>query len=49
MQIERDGIPGVRTPLIMTGVPMAHRRRSPRLGEHTAEVLAELGRGAAES
>jgi glutaryl-CoA transferase len=36
-------IPGVRTPIIIEGRPMAAERPSPRLGEHTAEVLREIG------
>ena len=36
-------IPGVRTPIIIGGKPMASERPSPRLGEHTAEVLREIG------
>jgi crotonobetainyl-CoA:carnitine CoA-transferase CaiB-like acyl-CoA transferase len=42
MRIDSDGIPGVRTPILMSGADLAHGRRSPRLGEHTAEVLGEL-------
>jgi formyl-CoA transferase len=32
----------------MSGTPQQVRRHPPRLGEHTAEVLAELGISAAE-
>ena len=34
-------IPGVRTPLVIDGVPAAHARSSPRAGEHRAEILAD--------
>jgi crotonobetainyl-CoA:carnitine CoA-transferase CaiB-like acyl-CoA transferase len=50
MQIERPSaaakagtIPGVRTPIIIDGTPMAAERPSPRLGEHTEEILREIG------
>jgi crotonobetainyl-CoA:carnitine CoA-transferase CaiB-like acyl-CoA transferase len=36
-------VPGVRTPIILDGEPMASKRPSPRLGEHTAEILREIG------
>jgi crotonobetainyl-CoA:carnitine CoA-transferase CaiB-like acyl-CoA transferase len=40
----KDGvIPGLRTPIKIGGAPMAHPRPSPRLGEHTDEVLKEIG------
>jgi len=32
-------IPSVRSPIVMNGEPMAASRPSPRLGEHTDEVL----------
>jgi crotonobetainyl-CoA:carnitine CoA-transferase CaiB-like acyl-CoA transferase len=36
-------IPGVRTPIVIAGRPMASERPSPRLGEHTEEILREIG------
>jgi crotonobetainyl-CoA:carnitine CoA-transferase CaiB-like acyl-CoA transferase len=35
-------IPGVRTPIVIDGLPMASPRPSPRLGEHSAEILKEI-------
>jgi crotonobetainyl-CoA:carnitine CoA-transferase CaiB-like acyl-CoA transferase len=40
----KDGaIPGVRTPILIDGVPMAASRPAPRLGEHTDDILREIG------
>lgn len=36
-------LPGVRTPIVFSDSQLALDRPAPRLGEHTAEVLAELG------
>jgi len=35
-------IPGVRTPIVLSETPLRYNHPSPRLGEHQAEVLAEL-------
>jgi crotonobetainyl-CoA:carnitine CoA-transferase CaiB-like acyl-CoA transferase len=40
----KDGIiPGIRTPIVLDGAPMASDRPSPQLGEHSAEILREIG------
>ena len=36
-------IPGLRTPIMIDGAPMAAEHPSPRLGEHTDEILREIG------
>jgi crotonobetainyl-CoA:carnitine CoA-transferase CaiB-like acyl-CoA transferase len=38
--------PGIRTPIVLDGTPMASDRPAPQLGEHTAEILHELGEDA---
>jgi len=35
-------LPSVRSPMLMPATPLVYQRPSPRLGEHTAEILAEL-------
>ncbi len=42
MQMEIDGVPSVRSPFTFSGADLAHHRPSPKLGEHTDEVLATL-------
>jgi len=37
-----NALPSVRAPMIMSETPLSYVRPSPRLGEHTAEILAEL-------
>jgi crotonobetainyl-CoA:carnitine CoA-transferase CaiB-like acyl-CoA transferase len=36
-------IPGLRTPIVIDGRVAASERAAPRLGEHTAEILLEIG------
>jgi len=38
-------IPGVRTPIVIDGWKAASERPSPLLGEHSAEILKEIGEG----
>jgi crotonobetainyl-CoA:carnitine CoA-transferase CaiB-like acyl-CoA transferase len=44
---DEDGniLPSVRAPMLMSQTPLAYERPSPRLGEHTEEVLREVEAG----
>lgn len=44
MQIAPGGVPGVRSPIMMSGAELSLDRPSPRLGEHDAGVRDELRR-----
>jgi crotonobetainyl-CoA:carnitine CoA-transferase CaiB-like acyl-CoA transferase len=43
MRIEPEGVPGLRSPISMSNDRLVLERRSPKLGEHQAEVLREIG------
>jgi crotonobetainyl-CoA:carnitine CoA-transferase CaiB-like acyl-CoA transferase len=43
MRIEPQGAAGIRSPIMMSESPLVLERRSPRLGEHQAEILREIG------
>jgi crotonobetainyl-CoA:carnitine CoA-transferase CaiB-like acyl-CoA transferase len=38
-------IPGIRTPIMLDGQPADSRNPAPRLGQHSAEILKEIGEG----
>jgi crotonobetainyl-CoA:carnitine CoA-transferase CaiB-like acyl-CoA transferase len=44
-EAKAGAIPGVRTPIMLDTAPMASGRTAPKLGEHTAEILREIGEG----
>ncbi|MES2398488.1 MAG: CoA transferase [Pseudomonadota bacterium] len=41
--MDSDGVPLVRLPWLVDGAPIVWGRPAPRLGEHSLEILAELG------
>ena len=43
LPLEGNPIPAVRSPIMIDGQGMAGATLSPRLGQHTREVLEELG------
>ena len=38
-------IPGIRTPVMIDGKPADSGHPAPRLGQHSAEILKEIGEG----
>ena len=47
--IDLDGVPLVRLPWLVDGKPIPWRRPAPALGEHSAEILGELGYDGAQA
>ncbi|MGO9420999.1 CaiB/BaiF CoA transferase family protein [Roseiarcus sp.] len=45
MRIDPQGTPGLRSPIVMSESRLVLDRRSPKLGEHEAEILREIGLG----
>jgi len=41
-EVSGGTVPGLRTPITLSRTPLVYGRAAPLLGEHTAEVLAEL-------
>ena len=41
-------VPSVRAPMVLSGTPLTYERAAPRLGEHTGQVLGELGLASAD-
>jgi crotonobetainyl-CoA:carnitine CoA-transferase CaiB-like acyl-CoA transferase len=39
LQVDREGVPGVASPIVIDGERQVAERRSPRLGEHDGETL----------
>ena len=43
MRIAPEGVPGVRSPIVMSDSALALDRRAPKLDEHGPEILREIG------
>ncbi|NYT34155.1 CaiB/BaiF CoA-transferase family protein [Rhizobium sp. WYCCWR 11128] len=41
MAIMNDGVPGIRTPIIFSGIPMTSHNKSPKLGEHNGKIQSD--------